>query len=180
MRTVFDEEAEGTEQEPVRMNEWQSPEGMLIMELPEGFTNMEENRRDEYFPLEGRPEIILEHGEEDAQMTLQIFDRQMKAEEAEAAVVQMQNVVEENFTQYQYSPVYLELTGEIRIGWFLMLMKDIGREHIKAVFSVRGKMALLTITYPERVHARWYAIWRMILASMKEKKEDGAFGKWRF
>ena len=154
-------------------------EGAVTMELPEGFTDMGERRREEFFPLEGRPEIILEHEREDVQVTLQILNR-MKTEEVEAAIGQVRRTVEENFVQYQCSPVYLETDREIRTGWFLMQMKDIGKEHIKAVFSFKGNMALLTLTYPEGVCTKWHAVWGMILESMKGEKEDGVRVKWKF
>lgn len=180
MRTVFDGEAEETVQAMVRMVSWQPPEEAVVMDLPEGFTHMEDQRREEYFPLADRPEVILEYGEEDAQITLQIFDRRMKEEEAEAAARQVLKVVEERFVQYPCSPVYLETGGEIMAGWFSMKMKDIGREHVKAVFSIKGHMALLTFTYPEEACAKWRVVCGMLLRSVKEGKTDGTDRNWRF
>lgn len=179
MTTVFDETAEGTRQETVRMTVWQPADGGISMELPEGFSPMEESRREAYFPLEDRPERILEYAGEEVQITFQITGQTMKKEETAAAAQQIRETAEEA-ARYGCSPVYLERLGEIRTAWFLIQMKDIEKEHIKAVLSVKDRMALLTLTYPEDAGFKWRALWEMILGSMKEEKDHGADGKWRF
>lgn len=150
------------------------------MELPEGFRDMEEGRRDTYFPLADRPETILEYAGEEVQITFQITGQPMKKEETMAAAEQIREAAEETAARHQCSPVYLEMPGEIRAAWFLMQMRDTGKEHMKAVLSVREHMALMTLTYPEEVRSKWRALWEMILGSMKEEKDHGADGKWRF
>lgn len=56
------EESEGCTQESI----WFIPMSLdgigLVLELPEGFYQMEEDRQHRYYPRKGRPEIILENG----------------------------------------------------------------------------------------------------------------------
>lgn len=176
MRMIFDREAEGTAQDLVRMIPWHSPDGMLALEIPEGFVDMEEHRKEENYPSSDRPKIILEHGEEEVQITLQLFGRKMKAEETEAAVREVRRTVENIFVQYRLSPAHLANGRETTAGWFLMKMKDIKKEHIKAVFSIKEHMVLFTVTYPEGERAKWRIVTEMILKSVKEGKGSGAGG----
>lgn len=43
------------------------------MELPEGFQEMEERNKEEIYPYEERPEIVLEDLQEDVQITVQFL-----------------------------------------------------------------------------------------------------------
>ena len=174
MRTVFDRETEGTSQEQIRMQIWRSPGEELSLELPEGFVEMEDGRREGSYPLPDRPEIILEHATEKALLTLQFFDKLMKAEETEKAIQQVRKITEESFVQYTCSPVHLTEGEEIRSGWFLMKMEALEREHIKAVFSLKGRMTLLTLTYPQADQAKWHVLRDLILRSIREGKSSEA------
>lgn len=174
MRTVFERETEGAVQEQIRMVSWQPPEGKLMMELPEGFREMEADRRESCYPLGNRPEIILEYEQEEAQITLQFFDRKMLREEVVAAAEQVRKTTEKTFVQYECMPVHLWEEGKNRVGWFLMGLKDRKQEHIKAVFSLKGCMTLLTVTYPEENKTKWNALCRLMFESIKECEDHGA------
>lgn len=168
MKTIYDREAQRSEQGSICVFTWESPDKQLMLELPEGFHEMEKERREGNYPLFERPEIILEDEEEKVQLTLQFFDKPMKKEDTKEAVWQIYVLMKEFFMQYPKSPVYLNENDGIPVGWFMMHMNNMGKEHMKAVFPIKGKMTLLTLTYPEKESVKWRAFTGHLLASIQE------------
>lgn len=168
METIFDGEAEGSRQDTLNLTTWEFREDHLALALPEGFAEMSEEKREGSYPSSERPKIILEEEQGKAQFTIQFFQKVMKEEDAGGAIEQIRELTSKSFVQYKYSPVYLCEDGPIPVGWFLMCMKDIKKEHIKAVFSIKGFMVLLTLTYPEEESIKWRSFKDYMFASIKE------------
>ena len=171
MKIWFDKEIEGCVQDLVRVVPWEWQEGEIRMELPEDFQEMPQERKEEYYPYENRPETILENTGGTVQLTLQFSDQEMKEEETRSAAEKVHELTEDAFPKYDMSPAYLYEGGKVPVGWFTVKMEDRESEHIKAVFSGGGKMVLLTMTYPENETMKWRPISRCIFASIREKEE---------
>ena len=56
-----------------------------------------------------------------------------------------------------------------------MHMNDIEKEHIKAVFSIKKHMVLLTLTYPTEENWKWRVAKDYIFASIKEENHGTGF-----
>ena len=170
MKIWFDYQTEGCVQDLVRAVSWEWQEGVIYMELPEDFQEMPKERREEYYPYENRPETILENRGGTVQFTLQFPGQEMKVEETRTAAEKVHELTEDAFPKYEMSPEYLYEEGQVPVGWFTVRMEDRESEHIKAVFSARGKMVLLTMTYPENETMKWRPVSRCIFASIREKE----------
>ncbi len=168
MKKIFNRETEGCEQDTLNLLTWESPDKQLVLELPEGFVQVEDGKKEESYPSSDRPEIILENKQGGVQITLTFFQKVMKKEDTQDVIEQIREMTENTYVQYPNTPSYLYKNGEIPVGWFLMYMKDIKKEHIKAVFSINKHMVLLTLTYPEEENWKWRTARDYIFASIKE------------
>ncbi len=173
MNAIFHKDAEGCSQEQVCAFTWTDPKQRLSLVLPEGFQEMEEEKREEYFSMEERPEIIMEDEQGSTQFTLQFLNKAMSREETKEAVRGICELTQKTFVQYKTSPLYLYEKSEIPVGWFCMSMKALKREHIKAVFSIENRMVLLTLTYPEEERVKWQVFARYLFDSLHQEKREG-------
>ena len=168
MKIIFDGETEGSVQDTINLVAWDFLEKQLGFVLPEGFSEMSEEKREESYPLSNRPQIILEDEQRKVQITIHFFHKTMKKEDITGAVEQILELTRKAFAQYEYSPIYLFTDGAVPVGWFLMRMKDIEKEHIKAVLPIKESMVLLTLTYPEEESIKWCSFKDYMFASIKE------------
>lgn len=173
MNTIFHSDAEGCSQEQIGVFTWKDPEQRLSLALPEGFREMEEEKKEENYPMAERPEIIMEDERGKTQLTLQFLNKGMSREETGEAGQKICELTQDSFVQYQISPFYLYENGEIPVGWFRMSMKALKWEHIKAVFSINNHMALLTLTYPEEERIKWQVFIKYLFDSVHQEKEEG-------
>lgn len=169
MNIIFERESEGSVQDTLKLVTWEFPEGQFSLALPEGFVRMDENKQEGCYPMSNRPQLILDKEQDEAQVTIHFFHKAMNKEDAKRAIEQIFELTRKSYVQYKYSPTYLYVQDGIFIGWFLMCMKDIKKEHIKAVFSIKGYMVLLTFTYPEEEKLKWRTMKDYIFASIKEE-----------
>ena len=74
------------------------------------------------------------------------------------------------------SPVYMNRSGEVPVGWFLMEMElgDMKCHHIKAVHVVLGKLCLMTVTYPEAECIKWQAVLKRLYFTLWERRGKDA------
>lgn len=170
-KMLFCQDTAGCFQDSVSTVLWSAPGGEFFMELPEGFEEMTEESREENYPYADRPEIILEDVSEDAQITLQFLEKELKETEIWDAVSQVLELTENTFPEYKASPEYLYEAGSTPIGWFLLTMEDMEKEHVKAVFSVENRMALFTLTYPIEKNFKWRPLFKYIFSSIKTLEE---------
>lgn len=170
-KALFCQDTEGCFQDSVSTVLWSMPGGKFSVELPEGFEEMAEEGREENYPYADRPEIILEDVSEDAQITLQFLEKELKEAEIWDAVSQVLELTESTFPEYKASPEYLYEGGSTPIGWFLLNMGDMEKEHVKAVLSVEDKMALFTLTYPTEKNFKWRPLFKYIFSSIKTFEE---------
>lgn len=168
VREIFDRETEGSIQDTLKLFTWESPDKQLVLELPEGFAQLEEEKREESYPSSDRPEIIMENVQGRVQLTLKFFQKVMKKEDTGDTIKEIRKLTENTYVQYPNTPSYLYANSEIPVGWFLMYMKDIKKEHVKAVFSINKQMVLLTLTYPEEENWKWRTVRDYIFASIRE------------
>lgn len=168
MRTIFDRETQNSGQDTLNLVTWEFHDKQLILELPEGFAQLEDEKREECYPSSDRPEIILENEQGSVQLTLHFLKKEMKKEDTQNVIWQIRELTDNTYVQYQNTPSYLHSDGEIPVGWFLMYMRDIKKEHIKAIFSVNKHMVLLTLTYPEEENWKWRIVKEYIFTSIKE------------
>lgn len=161
------EESEGCSQENIRFVLLKPDKLGLQLELPEGFYPMPEDRQSRYYPRKGRPELILENNC-GVQITMQLLKQQIKPDQIRSAAEELCLLTEELFPKYRLSPVYLCEEGKLPAGWFLMEMTDMGKEHIKAVSTVREEMILLTFTYPVKESIKWRSIIRQSFRTLDE------------
>lgn len=176
MGLLFDQETEGCVQDSVRVFQWTEPGGRLSLELLEGFHDLSGEKREEHYPFDDRPEIILEDTANDVQLTLQFLDKELKPGETRTALLKISELTKNAYPRYQSSPEYLFEKGDILIGWFVLSMEDIEKEHVKAVFSIDHKMTLLTLTYPEKESFKWRPIFKYIFGSFKMPERRGESG----
>ena len=160
MKTIFSGETEGSVQDTLNLVTWDFHEKQFSLALPEGFLEMSGEKQEGSYPLSDRPQIILEEESEKAQVTIQ--------EDIRRATEQILELTRKSFVQYKYSPIHLYAEGEFPVGWFLMRMEDIEKEHIKAVFPIKEYMVLLTLTYPEEKSMKWRSFKDYMFASIKE------------
>ena len=167
MQMLYDEAAEGCEQDGVDLMKWKFAIANVLLELPVGMKEMEPERQEIEYPYEGRPEIILENPEYDLQLTFSLLDKEMKPEDVRDAIEAVYDLMEEAFPRYRRTQRYVISEIPIPVGWFLMQMEDLGVEHMKAVFSAEGKMVLLTMTYRADETWKWRVLTKHILASIR-------------
>ena len=161
------EESEGCTQESIRFIPMSLDGIGLVLELPEGFYQMEEDRQHRYYPRKGRPEIILENGS-GVQITAQPLNQKVESARIRFAAEEVCLLTKEMFPRYEISPVYLCREGKLPTGWFQMEMTDIKAEHIKALSTVKECLVLLTFTYPARASAKWRSIVRQSFRTFRE------------
>ncbi len=182
MRVLFESEIEGSIQKEVKMEVWREPEGLWQMEIPSGFVPADEERKRQYFPYDYPPETVLFHEEEDAWITVQLLQKEMKSEETLAAMEKIRKLSEDTWPQYEYTPIFLLEEGKFPAAWFAMTMEDEEKEHLKAVFSPGMKpdrMALLTFTYPQESSHKWRSVFGYLLSSIDRKGEEGGRNRQR-
>lgn len=160
-------DSSGCIQEDIRLTVLRMDEIGLQMEFPEGFYQMEEEKRRRFYPGKERPRIILENPD-GVQVTGQAAGLKMKREELVSAVEAAREMAADTFPQYRFSPVYLQERGELSAGWFRMRMPDRKTEHIKAFGVVRDKLVMVTFTYPEAEEIKWKSLILYSLGTWRE------------
>lgn len=139
----------------------------LQLELPEGFSQMKEEKECMLYPRTGRPDIVLEDGS-GVLITGQSIRQKIKAEEIWSAAQALQELTEEIFPRYSMSPVYLCREGQLPVGWFRMEMADKQTEHIKALSVTKEQMVLLAFTYPVADAIKWKSVLRHSFGTWRE------------
>lgn len=174
-KKLYSRDTEGCVQDSVSTVLWTWEDGKFSMELPEGVEEMEDQRKEEIYPYEERPEIILEDIREDIQFTLQYFDKTLKETEVREGISKILELTEESFPEYKTSPEYLWEEAGVPIGWFLLTMEDLEKEHVKAVFSLEERMMLFTLTYPVENNFKWRPLFKYIFSTIKKagKRMEG-------
>lgn len=168
MDVIFDGKTEGCEQDQISTYTWEDQNKRLLLALPVGMTDMPLEGKLKNYPMAERPEIIMGDEQEETQLTVQFTDKAMKREETETALRQVHDMMEKTFAQYKLSPPYVFRNEGFPIGWFLLQMGTLQKEHIKAIFSVKGYMVILTFTYPERNKLKWRVFSKYLFASARE------------
>ena len=179
MRVLFEAKTEGSLQDRVEMEVWKGLGGLWQMELPRGFVPVEEERKRQYFPYDNSLETALFNEAEDAWITVQLFQKELKREETLEAMEKIRKLSADTWPQHKSTPVFLWSEGEIPVAWFAMTMEDMEKEHVKAVFSFpkgAGRMALLTFTYPEGSCRKWRPILEYLFSQIKEEKGEKDYG----
>lgn len=143
----------------------------LQMEFPEGFYQMEEERKRRFYPGKERPEIILENTD-GVQVTGQAAGQKMKREELVTAVEAARELAANTFPQYRFSPVYQQEGRTLSVGWFQMRMPDRETEHIKAFGMVQDEMVMVTFTYPEAENIKWRSLILYSLGTWREVRGE--------
>lgn len=172
MKILFDKETEGCVQDLVQVISWKPLGGDIQMELPEGFHEMTRERKSEFYPYENRPENILEDMESQTQITLQFLNKAMQEKETRVAIGKVHELMEDAFSKYEITPAYLFEDGYMPIGWFLIKMEDRRTEHVKAIFSCKGKMSLLTVTYSIDESIKWRTLVKCIFKSITIQEDN--------
>lgn len=168
MDIIFDKRTEGCEQDQVCTYTWEDQKKRLLLTLPIGLTDMTIEEKQKNYPMTERPEIIMEDEQEEIQFTVQFTNKALKKEETETAVRQVHEMMKRAFTQYKLSPFYVFQNKRFPIGWFLMQMEMLQKEHIKAIFSIKGYMVIISFTYPERNKLKWRVFIKYLFASVRE------------
>jgi len=164
------EGSEGCSQEDILL-ETRDMEGLgLQLDLPAGFCPMDEERQEKLYPWEGRPPLLWENGA--VQLTGQLTEQKLDPGETWQAAWALWELTGELFPEQAVSPVYLDGRGGLPVGWFQMAMAQRGEEHIKAVCAARGRMVLVTFTYPAEAALQWRSIIRHSFGTWRE--QDGA------
>lgn len=179
MRLLFNKGAERCMQDDIQMVSWELFEGLLRIEAPVGFQDMDEQRCEDCYPYENRPQIIKEIQNENVQLTLQLMNKELREEDVRNVAEQICELTEKVFPRYDYSPVCFYDNGYMTIGWFLMEMKNFEMEHMKAVFGIREQMILMTLTYPKAEYMKWRVLSKYMFESIDEVQNATA-GKRRF
>ena len=167
-KTIYDSQAEGCEQDTVLVVLREFWDGKILMELPSGMTEMEEERKAFYFPYEKRPGIIMEDREQEVRLTLQFLEFGQGDGDVYRTAYGISRLMKESFPQYGQSSLYVSEENRIPSGWFLLRMEDLRAEHMKAVFfPENGILMLLTMTYPEGECTKWREVCRYMRESVR-------------
>lgn len=167
IRKLFNQKEEGCIQDSVQAVRWKESGERFMLELPQGFHEMTDEKKKAFYPFDNRPEVILEEDGDGAQFTFQFLDKKLKGEDIRKAIGQVRKLTEDTFPEYKVTEEHLNMEGEIIVGWFCVQMERLGKEHMKAVFSVESQMALLTMTYPEEKEIKWRAVVRHMFRTLK-------------
>lgn len=171
MEIFCTKESNGCIQESISLTILKMEQIGLQMKFPEGFYQMEEEKRSRYYPWRGKPSIILEN-HNGVQMTGQATGQKMAVSEMIPAVESTKEMVKNTFPQYSFSPVYLCERGEIPVAWFQFKMPDKEMEHIKAFCVIQNEMDLVTFTYPCMEEIKWKSIILYSFGTWREIYED--------
>lgn len=151
-------DSSGCIQEDIRLTILRMEKIGLQMEFPEGFYQMEEERKRRFYPGKERPKIVLENPD-GVQITGQAVGQKiMRREELMPAAEAARELAVSTFPQYRFSPAYLQERGEVSVGWFRMQMPDRKTEHIKAFGVVQDEIVMVTFTYPEAENIKWKSL----------------------
>lgn len=170
MSILYDESTDGCLQEQVIMERIVIADGVLTAEIPAELKQMPENMKEMFYPYEDRPEVILSDADGKSQMTFQLLNKILGAEEAGKAAEAVREYISNIYPRNELSPVHLYQKGKFLSGWFTMELDEAGeiRQHVKAVLSVRNQMFLATVTYPEQDRLKWEVLLKHFFDTLKE------------
>ncbi len=171
MNIVYSEDANGCHQDSITVHTVIIMKDILTANLPQELDDMPEHLRDSFYPYEDRPPVILSDPEGRVQITFQILQKELQNVDTRKAAQAVHRYTEYFYSRNRLSPVYMNRSGEVPVGWFMMEMElgDMKCHHIKAVRAVRGKLCLMTATYPEEECIKWQAVMRHLFATLREK-----------
>ena len=131
---------------------------------------MPEHLRDSFYPYENRPEMILSDSEGKVQISFQLFDKELRKDQTMQAVEEVRKCTGFLYPWNALSPSYMHWSGECPVGWFFMKMElnNMSVYHIKAVRTVREKLFLITMTYPEAEYLKWQIVLKYIFDTLQE------------
>lgn len=105
MNVIFHSDVEGCSQEQVSVYTWKDPQERLSLVLPEGFHEMEEEKKEENYSMTERPEFVMRDKQGNTQFTLQFLNKVMSREETGEAIRKICELTQNSFVQYQTSPL---------------------------------------------------------------------------
>ena len=176
MNILCSQDSNGCHQDSVTVHATTIIENILTADLPQELDDMPEHLRDSFYPYEGRPSVILSDPEGRVQMTFQILQKELRDTDTRKAAQAVHRYTEYFYSGNTLSPVYMNRSGEVPVGWFLMEMElgDMKCHHIKAVRAVLGKLCLMTVTYPEAECIKWQAVLKRLYFTLWERRGKDA------
>lgn len=176
MNILYSQDANGCHQDSIAAHTVTIIKDILTADLPQELDDMPEHLKDSFYPYEDRPPVIMSDPEGRVQMTFQILQKELRDAETRKAAQAVHRYTEYFYSRNELSPVYINRSGEVPVGWFLMEMElgDLKCHHIKAVRTVLGKLCLMTVTYPEEECIKWQAVLKRLYLTLQERNgKDG-------
>lgn len=179
MKVLYEQDTDGCIQETVMVEEMILAEGLLAAELPVQLSVMPEDMREEYYPYDNRPLMLLANSNGSIQMSIQMLERMLVPDETGGAAEAVRSCMERMYPHSSLSPVHLFRQGGIPVGWFAMSMEMAGEPflHVKAVLPVHNRLCLTTMTYPEPDRMKWMAVLNHFFVTLQERGDMDAAGK---
>lgn len=139
MNILCSQDSNGCHQDSVTVHATTIIENILTADLPQELDDMPEHLRDSFYPYEGRPSVILSDPEGRVQMTFQILQKELRDTDTRKAAQAVHRYTEYFYSGNTLSPVYMNRSGEVPVGWFLMEMElgDMKCHHICRKPAVR-------------------------------------------
>lgn len=172
MNVLYNQTSRGCVQDEMAFYQMEVAEGIASAEIPCGLCSMPESMKEIFYPYERRPDLILADEQGKYQMTFEMLNKSMKAEDTEKAADALREHISQMHPRSELSPVYLYREGSSRVGWLVMTLEDEGEVycHRKAVLSVRGQMFLVTASYPQTDRLKWDVIFKHVFDTWRETK----------
>lgn len=183
MNVLYNQTSKGCVQDELAFYQTEIVVGVISAEIPCDLCPMSESMQEIFYPYEKRPDLILADEQGKNQMTFEMLNKNMKAEETEMAADALREYISQMYSRSELSPVYLYRTGNIRVGWFAMTLEMEEGEvycHRKAVLSVHNQMFLVTASYPQADRLKWDVIFKHTFDTWKEmegKPNDSNYGR---
>lgn len=170
MKAQYNQKTESSIQDTIILKKIKLDEAGVIIKIPEELSFMDKVKKDSFYPYENRPEMILSDSEGKVQISFQLFDKELRNDQTMQAVEEVRKCTGFLYPWNALSPSYMHWSGECPVGWFFMKMElnNMSVYHIKAVRTVREKLFLITMTYPEAEYLKWQIVLKYIFDTLQE------------
>ena len=177
-KIVFYPTEENCSQDGIELKKINIFDNKLTVEIPSEMKEMTEENKNNYYPYENRPEVILCGEQGSVQITFQKMPKLLREEQVHEAAKSVAALMRNIYSGKNVGRVHFYDRGEKKIAWFVTVLQGkVKVKNLKFLMEIENCFTLGTLTYPVNEENKWEAVIKYIFASISENRSRNEKGR---
>lgn len=170
-KTIFYSEEENCFQDSIELRTISLFNNKLVLEIPSELEEMPEEIKDNYYPYDNRPEVILWGYQGNVQITFQKLSKSLREEQVYEAAKSVAEFMKKIYSNKNVGRIHLFERNKKKIAWFIVrLQGDREEKNLKFFMEIENHFTLGTLTYLVDEENKWETVIKYIFASICENR----------